>query len=137
MGPAGARRTRGDAGAAVPEFVAVSALATLVLAALLQLSFALHVRTVLVDCVAEGARYGALADRDPADGAARARELIGSALAPRYATDVRAQRVAVAGIDAVAVTAEAPLPVFGLLGTAATVTVVGHGALPVAPVAAG
>ncbi len=133
----GARGPRGDAGAAVPEFVAVSALATVVLAALLQLSFALHVRTVLVDCVAEGARYGALADRAPEDGAARARELISAALAPRYAADVRAQRVTVEGIDAVAVTAEAPLPVVGLVGTAATVTVVGHGALPVAPVEAG
>ncbi len=121
---------RGESGAALPEFVAVAALVTLVFAALLQLAYALHVRTVLVDCVAEGARYGALADRTPQDGAARARELITGALSPRYARSVSATVVDVAGVSAVEVTAEAPLPVVGLLGTAATVTVHGHGALP-------
>jgi len=112
------------------EFVAVTALVTLVFGALLQLSFALHVRTVLVDCVAEGARYGALADRGPEDGAARARELISAALAPRFAEDVTARQVAVADLAVVEVSAQAPLPVAGLLGTAATVTVRGHGAAP-------
>lgn len=102
---------------------------TLVFAALLQLALALHVRTVLVDCVAEGARYGALADTTPEAGAARARELIGSALSPRFAQDVRADRAVVDGLATVEVTAVAPLPVAGLLGTATTVTVVGHGAL--------
>lgn len=125
----------GDGGAVLPEFVAVTALVTLVFAALLQLSFALHVRTVLVDCVAEGARYGALADRTPADGAARARELIGAALSPRFAGAVRAEQSVVDGMAVVEVTAEVPLPVVGLLGTATTVAVEGHGArpLPTAP----
>jgi len=40
---------------------------------------------ILVDCAAEGARYAALADRSPQDGAARTRALIGLSLAPGYA----------------------------------------------------
>lgn len=125
------RPARGDAGAALPEFVAVAALVTVLFAALLQLALALHVRTVLVDCVAEGARYGALADRTPQDGAVRARELITGALSPRFAQSVSAAVVDTGGIPAVEVTAQAPLPVAGLLGTVVTVTVHGHGALPV------
>lgn len=120
---------RGEEGAAVPEFVAVAALVTMVFAALLQLSLALHVRTVLVDCVAEGARYGALADRTPQDGAARARELISAALSPRFAQAVTAGQVQVEGLPAVRVSAQAPLPAVGMLGTATTVQVQGHGVM--------
>jgi hypothetical protein len=123
---------RGDGGAVLPEFVAVTAVVTLVFAALLQLALALHVRTVLVDCIAEGARYGALADRTPADGAARARELISAALSPRFAQAVDAETGVVDGLAVVRVSAQAPLPAVGLVGTATTVEVVGHGALPLA-----
>lgn len=121
---------RGDAGSALPEFLMVSVVVTFLFAALLQLGFALHVRTVLVDCVAEGARYGALADRDPQDGVARARDLIALRLGDRFAQDVTAGEAQVAGMDVVEVTATAPLPALGPLGTATTVTVRGHGAVP-------
>jgi hypothetical protein len=123
-------RGGGDRGAALPEFVMVAVVVTFVFGALLQLAFALHVRTVLVDCVAEGARYGALGDRDPQDGVVRARDLISLRLGERYAQDVRAGEVEVAGLPVVEVSATAPLPVIGPLGTATTVTVSGHGALP-------
>jgi len=124
---------RGDAGAVVPEFVLVSALLTLLFAGLLQLGLALHVRTVLVDCVGEGARYGALADRAPEDGAERARELIRASLPDRYAEDVDARYATEGGLATVEVTARAPLPVVGLLGTGRTVTARGHGAVEVLP----
>ena len=122
----------GDRGAAVPEFVMVAALVTVLFTGLLQLALALHVRNTLTDCVAEGARLGALADRGPVDGAERARTLIRSSLADRYAADVSAGYVEVDGLRAVRVTATAPLPVLGLLGPVGTLTVEGHGAVEVA-----
>jgi len=108
------------------EFVLVGALTTVLFAAVLQLALVLHVRSTLVDCAAEGARYGALADRSPADGADRATELITSALHPRYAADVRASSTVLHGLDVVRVEVTAPLPVVGLLGPGGTMTVAGH-----------
>lgn len=119
-----------DGGAVLAEFVAVAALVTLVFAALVQLSLALHVRTVLLDAASEGARYGALADRTPADGADRTRELVSERLDARYAADVRAAPASLGGLPVLEVSATAPLPAVGFAGTATTVTVRGHGLLP-------
>lgn len=114
------------------DFALVGALVTLVFVAVLQFAVVLHVRNTLVDCAGAGARFGALADRSPADGAARARELIGSELGPGYARDVQAGRERFAGLDTVVVRVRAPLPVIGLLGIGRRVVVRGH-ALPDAP----
>lgn len=114
-----------DAGAAIVDFVLVGALTTFVFLAVVQLALALHVRSTLIDCVAEGARYGALADRSPADGAARARELAAISLHPRFAEEITASRTVVDGLDVVRVEATAPLPVIGFLGPT-TLTVDGH-----------
>lgn len=86
-----------------------------------------HVRNTLVDCAAEGARYGGLADRSPEQGAERTRELIALSLAPRYAQDVSAATVVRGGLRVVEVTVEAPVPVVGLLGVGRGITVRGHG----------
>jgi hypothetical protein len=122
----GGGRPGGDAGSAVVDFVLVGALLTLIFVALIQLSVALHVRNTLVDCASEGARYGALADRTPADGAARTRQLIGQDLSARYARDVEAGHETVEGLDTVVVRVRAPLPVVGLLGTGHALSVSGH-----------
>lgn len=94
--------------------------------AVVQLTFALHVRATLVDCAAEGARYGALRDRTPADGAERARELIEMSLASSYADDVSASVVDVDGMAVVRVEVSAPLPVIGLIGPSGRLTVDGN-----------
>ena len=86
----------------------------------------LHVRNTLVDCASEGARYGALADRRPADGAQRARELIRADLSDRYAQQVGAGVEQVDGLTTVVVRVRAPLPVAGLLGVGRGVEVSGH-----------
>lgn len=114
------------------DFVLVGALTTVVFMAVIQLALALHVRSTLVDCAAEGARYGALADRTPADGAERARQLIRMSLADTYAGDVTAVPVHVDGLDLVRVQVTAPLPVVGLLGPGGRLTVDAH-ALEEAP----
>jgi hypothetical protein len=110
----------------VVGFVLVAALTTVLFAGVVQLALALHVRATLVDCAAEGARYGALADRTPAEGATRARDLIRSSLPPRFAADVRAERTTRSGLEVVRVEVTAPLPVIGLLGPSGRLTVAGH-----------
>lgn len=87
----------------------------------------LHVRNTLVDCAAEGARHGGLADSSPEQGAERARQLIAMSLSPRYAQDVSAASVVRDGLRVVEVTVEAPVPVIGLLGAGRAITVRGHG----------
>ena len=127
-GPGGstaARRGR-DAGAAVVDFVLVGALLTVLFVALLQLALVLHVRNVLIDCATEGARYGALADRDAAAGAQRTRDLIEADLSAAYAQDVDAVVVTRGGLSLVEVRVSAPLPVAGLLGLGRSVEVSGH-----------
>lgn len=121
-----------DRGSAVVDFVLVSALTTLLFAAVLQLVLVLHVRATLVDCAAEGARYGALDGSTPQEGAERARDLIASALAPGFADDVRAEATVVDGLPVVRVEVTAPLPLVGLLGPSGAITVDGH-ALQEAP----
>lgn len=120
-----------DDGSAVVDAVLVGALTTLLFASVLQVGLALHVRATLIDCAAEGARYGALADRDPGDGAARAADLITMSLASSYAQDVTAARTVLDGLPVVEVQVTAPLPMLGMLGPTA-LTVRGH-ALAEAP----
>lgn len=108
------------------DFVLVGALTTVLFAAVLQLTLALHVRATLVDCAAEGARYGALADRGPAAGAHRTRELIGMSLSPRFAQDVSAETIEVDGLPVVRVEVRATLPLVGLIGPGGSLVVDGH-----------
>lgn len=115
-----------DRGAAIVDFALVGGLLTLLFVAVLQLALALHVRNVLVDCASEGARLGALADRDPQAGAARTRELIRDELSDHYADRVSAGSAPVDGLEMVEIRVEAPLPVIGLFGIGRTLTVSGH-----------
>jgi len=94
--------------------------------AVVQLALALHVRSTLVDCAAEGARYGALADRTPAEGADRARDLITMSLTDAFADDVEAEIITLDGVAVVRVEVTAPLPLVGLLGPGGVMTVDGH-----------
>jgi Flp pilus assembly protein TadG len=110
----------------VVEFAMVTVLLLTLFLALLQLGLALHVRNTLVACAADGARYGANADRAPADAVERARELIRAALADRYAEDVSAATEPVEGAETVVVTVRATLPVVGLLGPSRGLVVRGH-----------
>jgi len=121
------RHQRGDGGSAVVDFVLVGAFVTLVFVAVIQLAAVQHVRSTLIDCAAEGARFGALADRTPEQGAERTRELIAVSLSDRYAEDVVAGYREVMGLPTVEVTVRAPLPVIGLLGPSGVMSVSGHG----------
>ena len=126
------RNLRGDRGSAVVEFTLVGVLLTVLFFALLQLGLALHVRNTLVASAAEGARYGANADRDPAQGAAVTRQLIRDSLADSFADGVTSGFETVDGMQTVYVQVEATLPVLGLLGPPRAIRVRGH-ALEEAP----
>jgi hypothetical protein len=117
---------RGDRGSAVVDFALVGALLTVLFVALLQFAMLLHVRNTLADCAIRGAGYGALADLSPADGAARARQLVRAEFGAGYAAEVSARRSTLAGLDVIEVTIRAPLPLAGLLGPRRGLTVTGH-----------
>lgn len=113
-------------GAAVVEFTLVTVLLLALFGALLQLAFALHVRNTLVAAAAEGARYAANADRDPADGAALTARLITDALSARYARDVTGGYEVLDGTPTVVVRVSSELPLLGPVGVRRSLTVAGH-----------
>jgi Flp pilus assembly protein TadG len=115
-----------DGGSAVVDFTLVGILLTFLFLALLQLGLALYVRNTLVASAAEGARYGANADRVPSDGAAVTRQLIRDSLADSFADDVTSGTETVDGVVTVVVRVDARLPVFGLLGPPRAISVRGH-----------
>jgi Flp pilus assembly protein TadG len=111
-----AARGRGEAGAAVVDFVLVSVLVSVLFLAVFQVGLALYIRNTIISCASEGARFGARADADPDDGAARTRELIDASLSSRFAQDVFAEVEDAGGVQVVSVHVRAPLPVIGPFG---------------------
>jgi Flp pilus assembly protein TadG len=122
-------RLANDRGSAAVEFVLVGVLLTLVTLSVLQVAFALHVRTTLIDAAAEGARYAALADSSLPAGIERSRELIIAALGQGYAQSISAGTGAYAGHPVVIVTVRSPLPLIGMVGIDDTLEVSGRAAL--------
>jgi hypothetical protein len=116
---------RPERGSAVVDVVLIGALTTLLFGSVLQLALALHVRSTVIDCAAEGARYGALADRSPAAGAQRTRDLIAMSLSPGFAEQVAARNTELDGVSVIEVEVTTPLPLLGLVGPTA-MTVHGH-----------
>ena len=118
-----------DTGSAVAEFVMVVSLLTVLTLSVMQLALALHIRNTVLDAAAEGARFAALADSGPAEGAARTRDLITAALGPSYARQVEAGYGRYGGHPSAEVRVVAPLPLLGLLGPDRGLEVVGHAAV--------
>jgi Flp pilus assembly protein TadG len=116
----------GEEGSAVAEFVLVAALVLALFLGVVQTTFALHVRALVIDAAAEGARVAARADRDLEAGERRTRDLLGSSLSERYARDVAVRRTSLDGLPVIEVTVRAPLPVVGLLGPSGSLTARGH-----------
>lgn len=121
-----------DRGSAIVEFTLVGVLLTVLFLGVLQLGLALHVRNTLAASAAEGARYAANADRDPADGEALTRQLIRDSLADTFARGVTSGFETVDGVPTVYVQVDATLPLVGLLGPPRGIRVRGH-ALEEAP----
>ncbi|ASN52361.1 TadE/TadG family type IV pilus assembly protein [Sinomonas sp. R1AF57] len=118
-----------DEGSAAADFVMVGGLLTVLALAVVQLTLVLHVRNVLVDAAASGARYGTLADRTPQDARTRAGELITGAVGADYAGDISVGHAVSAGVRSLEVRVVAPMPVVGLIGPVGHLKVSGHAPL--------
>lgn len=119
-----------ERGAAVVDFALIGGLLTVIFVAILQLTLVLHVRNTLIDAASSGARYGALADRDPQDAAGRTEELIRGSLSDTYSSDITVGQSTLGGVATLEVVVRAPLPVIGLVGPGGVLEVRGHAALP-------
>ncbi|MCL1869778.1 MAG: pilus assembly protein [Promicromonosporaceae bacterium] len=104
----------------------VAALLLALFLGVVQVALAQHVRALVIDAAAEGARVAARADRGPDDGVARTRALIDESLSSAYSRDVHATTVRRDGVPVIEVTVRTPLPVVGLLGPSGTMTFSGH-----------
>ena len=124
---------RGQAGAAVVDFVLVLVVMVPLFLGVLQVGLVLHVRNTLTAAASEGARYAATVDRTPAEGAARTRSQIEGALASRFARAVSARQVQVDGAPGVRVEVSAEVPPLGLWGPAVQLRLSGHAVEEVAP----
>jgi Flp pilus assembly protein TadG len=82
-------RTRSEQGAAVVEFVLVTVPLLFLVLAVLQVAVYLHLRNVVVASAAEGARYGANADRATADGGPFAEQVLARGVSRRTASAIR------------------------------------------------
>ena len=94
-----------------------------------QVGVVLHVRNVLVASAAEGARYGANADRTPEEGAARAQHVVADALGGRVARAVRCVPVTGEELDGqpvVDIRCSGPVPIVFLPTGGFSLTVHGH-----------
>ena len=124
---------RGQRGSAVVDFVLVVVVLLPLFLGILQVGLVLHVRNTLTAAASEGARYAATADRPLEAGVARTREQISGAVAGRFARDVTARAVEVAGAPGVEVDVVAEVPPLGLWGPPVRLTASGHAVEEQAP----
>ena len=118
-----------DRGNSTVEFTLVSALVLFLFLLVLQVGFLLHARTVLVAAAQEGARYGANADRGPADAERRAYEVVSDALSPTVAARMDPPRAALVELDGalvMEVTLAGPAPLVLLPAGPVRLRVQGH-----------
>lgn len=118
-----------DEGSSTVEFTLVSVLLVFLFLLVVQLGFVLHTRNVLVAAAQEGARYGANADRGPADAERRALEVVAEALSPRIAARMdppRASVVELEGALVLEVTLAGPMPLVLLPAGPLRLSVQGH-----------
>ncbi|MFW0154424.1 TadE/TadG family type IV pilus assembly protein [Rothia sp. P6271] len=123
-------RNTAEDGNATAEFVMVSALAVLFFALVLQITFAIYTRNILIDAASTGARYGALLDRNYSDGAQRTRDIIASELPAVYSSEVSYQLVTVDGYQTLEIRVHGALPVVGPFGFEHGIDVAAHAIVP-------
>jgi Flp pilus assembly protein TadG len=117
---------RAERGSAVVDFVLVVVVLVPLFLGIVQVGLVLHVRNTLTSAAAAGARYGATVDRPVPAGVSRTRQQISTAVAARFASDVRGSTSVVNGVPTVRVEVVAEVPPLGLWGPAVRLDVAGH-----------
>ena len=120
------RRARGERGSAVVDFVLVSTILVPLFLGILQVGLFLYVRTTVTAAASEGAHYAAVLNREPADGAARTRELVNGVVTDGLIDSVSAEETDIDGQPGVEVSVQAHMPPLGLWGPGISFTVEGH-----------
>lgn len=117
-----------ERGSVIAEYAMVLVLVIAVMLAIVQVILAVHIRSILHDCAAEGARVAAHVGTTPARAEEYTRDLLASSVAPSYAARISTTVTpeTLDGVEVMTVRVTAPLPLVGLLGPARQVTVVGH-----------
>jgi hypothetical protein len=117
---------RDERGSAVVDFVLVSMLVVPLFLGLLQLGLFLYVKNTVTAAASEGAAYAAVLNRQPADGEARTRDLIGGVVRDGLIDSVQGQSVEVDGQPVVRIVVDAHMPPLGLWGPGIGFSVEGH-----------
>lgn len=113
------RRLRDDEGSSPVEFVLVGALLTALTLGVVQLAVVLYVRNVVHDAAVAGAFHASLADVAPAEGAARASDIVATALGGDFVDGATAAEIVIDGRGYVEVTLVVTVPLIGLIGPSA------------------
>ena len=122
-------RVPADRGNSTVEFTLVSVLVLFLFLLVLQFGYLLHTRNVLIAAAQEGARYGANADRGPADAEQRASEVVRDALSAGAAARLDRPRARVVDLDGarvMEVTLSGPAPLVLLPAGPVRLRVQGH-----------
>lgn len=127
------RRARDERGSAVVDFVLVMLVLVPLVLGVMQVALVMHVRNTLEAAATDGARVSASLGATPADGVARARQMIRTSVADRFAEDVAAARTTVGGLPATTVSVRASVPPLGLWGPGVEVEVEGRALAEVEP----
>lgn len=110
----------------MPEFVLVVVVLVPLVLGIAQIALVLHVRNTMVAAASDGARSAAMLGASPDAARQRAREVVRTTLADRYADSVVALQSVRDGVDVVEVTIRGDVPALGLWGPGVSVEAVGH-----------
>lgn len=124
---------RDERGSAVPEFVMVLMVLIPLVFAIAQVALVMHVRNTMTAAASDGARAAASLDAPIGEARARAREVLRTTLADRYAEDVSVREAQVDGIPVIEVRVSAEVPPLGLWGPGVDVDAVGRAVRQEAP----
>lgn len=119
-------QARDERGSAVVDFVLVSTILVPLFLGILQVGLFLYVRNTVTAAASEGAHYAAVLNREPADGAARTRELVNGVVTDGLIDSVSAEETDIDGQPGVEVSVQAHMPPLGLWGPGISFTVEGH-----------
>ena len=110
----------------MPEFVLVLLVLVPLVFGIAQVALVMHVRNTLVAAASDGARSAAMLGSEPEVARDRARDVIGTTLADRYAESIEARESVVDGVVVIEVRIRADVPPLGLWGPPVAVSAEGH-----------